>query len=1022
MKPISLLMLLLLLLVIPMDRATYAQRSVKEQTRPEDETVGTQYTKGTAPVEFRGVKVVNGDILTSRLRPTNRVARVYPGGRVPDTMKIAVLLMTWSDSGPIPVPRDTVAKRFFGDSSMIRNCFMDVSYGKMEVVGEVFGWMEFGVSYSAWSSTSSLSGKTDSIFSARFGYDPAKYDYVAELENHDIGYAGLGTVNKTDLPGGDCYINYTRDAFPVPAFVPMYFSSAARTIVHELGHNLGLSHANLLTLADTGVATSTEYGFRLDPMGGGGLQHFNAMSKERLGWIDSTSMLSITKTGTYTIKPLERNGRFIAAKIKPLDVNDFGFYIEYRRPIGYDLFLDRYAGNDGIIVTCPYWYAKWKGAEASTSEANSLSFVLDLDPNEDYGYSLSGNNTFTDSTLGVTIGPIESVTPDSITFAVTLNHVPNLIAWPIPVSPFEAEAGNTNVRFTWHRVAGATSYDLRVDDFSRVTIHSIQVTDSTVVVPSLPLDNSFHRYWYVRANSAQGTTAWSDPVVFWTRSPVPGKTALIGPVVGSAILNTNIQFTWRSAQNAEYYYIYVGRDSLAVSTGQWQLCEFHGRVLDTTKLLSRLSYPGSRYYWMIQVLNSRSNNLSQVGSFEPVAQVPNNAWSIQVSGTNNTLWGVSFADANTGIAVGEGGTILKTVNGGLTWTAQNRGGETDPLYAVSLPTRSSGSVVGPWGRIFLTSDEGTTWNKQSGVMDDGDILQGVSTLGDGSTIAVGYRYVFVPSLKAYGTAFRTTDGGATWERWSSTTAIKPLSGVVLAASRTGIAVGSEGMILRTIDGGSSWFMQRSGTSRSLSAISLSDANTGTVVGDSGTILRTTDGGESWVTQISGTLKKLRGVAQIDSKTCVAVGDSGTILRTTDGGGTWLNQESGCVEALTGVSFSNAHSGTVVGAYGLILHTTNGGTSVGELAPIIPSEYTLFQNYPNPFNPSTTIRYALPHAAHVTLAVFNTLGQQVSVLQNGVVDAGHHEVRFDASVLPSGVYFYRMQAGNYVESRKLLLLK
>jgi hypothetical protein len=85
-------------------------------------------------------------------------------------------------------------------------------------------------------------------------------------------------------------------------------------------------------------------------------------------------------------------------------------------------------------------------------------------------------------------------------------------------------------------------------------------------------------------------------------------------------------------------------------------------------------------------------------------------------------------------------------------------------------------------------------------------------------------------------------------------------------------------------------------------------------------------------------------------------------------------------------------------------------------------YELFDNFPNPFNPSTTIRYGLPTRAQVTLNVYNTLGQLVSVLQRGEQDAGYHEVRFDGSNLPSGVYFYRIQSGRYVEVRKLLLLR
>jgi len=91
-------------------------------------------------------------------------------------------------------------------------------------------------------------------------------------------------------------------------------------------------------------------------------------------------------------------------------------------------------------------------------------------------------------------------------------------------------------------------------------------------------------------------------------------------------------------------------------------------------------------------------------------------------------------------------------------------------------------------------------------------------------------------------------------------------------------------------------------------------------------------------------------------------------------------------------------------------------------PAVAAGYSLDQNYPNPFNPSTTIRYGLPNRARVTLAVFNTLGQQVAILQNGEKDSGHHEVKFDGSNLPSGVYFYRIEAGSFVQTCKLILLR
>jgi hypothetical protein len=92
------------------------------------------------------------------------------------------------------------------------------------------------------------------------------------------------------------------------------------------------------------------------------------------------------------------------------------------------------------------------------------------------------------------------------------------------------------------------------------------------------------------------------------------------------------------------------------------------------------------------------------------------------------------------------------------------------------------------------------------------------------------------------------------------------------------------------------------------------------------------------------------------------------------------------------------------------------------AGTLPGSFSLAQNYPNPFNPSTTIRYELPVSAEVSLTVCDILGREVSVLVNERKEAGTYEVKFDASVLSSGVYLYRLSAGDFVQSRKLLYLK
>ena len=89
---------------------------------------------------------------------------------------------------------------------------------------------------------------------------------------------------------------------------------------------------------------------------------------------------------------------------------------------------------------------------------------------------------------------------------------------------------------------------------------------------------------------------------------------------------------------------------------------------------------------------------------------------------------------------------------------------------------------------------------------------------------------------------------------------------------------------------------------------------------------------------------------------------------------------------------------------------------------LPLEFELSQNYPNPFNPSTTIKFAIPEATMVTLNVFNALGEEVALLVDGFMESGIHEVNFDAVGLNSGMYFYRLQAGDFNQVKKMTLLK
>ena len=105
-----------------------------------------------------------------------------------------------------------------------------------------------------------------------------------------------------------------------------------------------------------------------------------------------------------------------------------------------------------------------------------------------------------------------------------------------------------------------------------------------------------------------------------------------------------------------------------------------------------------------------------------------------------------------------------------------------------------------------------------------------------------------------------------------------------------------------------------------------------------------------------------------------------------------------------------------------LPKTVAGLDTDLIDTVLPEEFNLTQNYPNPFNPSTVIRYELPEAAHVRLEVYNSIGQLVSLPVNDQMEGGYHQAMFNADNLPSGVYFYRLQAEDFVETIKMILLK
>ncbi|MDX1700216.1 MAG: T9SS type A sorting domain-containing protein, partial [Melioribacteraceae bacterium] len=155
-----------------------------------------------------------------------------------------------------------------------------------------------------------------------------------------------------------------------------------------------------------------------------------------------------------------------------------------------------------------------------------------------------------------------------------------------------------------------------------------------------------------------------------------------------------------------------------------------------------------------------------------------------------------------------------------------------------------------------------------------------------------------------------------------------------------------------------------------------------------------------------------------------------IRKTFDGGENIELVKDNSVVVANTLCFVDMNVGYGFDEENRLMKTTNSGEDwivVNELTSmqdekLLFNKHILYQNYPNPFNPSTTIKYSIPNQSNVTLKVFDLLGSEVATLVNKEQSQGNYEVGFDGSELTSGIYFYRLQSGNFVETKKMILLK
>lgn len=417
------------------------------------------------------------------------------------------------------------------------------------------------------------------------------------------------------------------------------------------------------------------------------------------------------------------------------------------------------------------------------------------------------------------------------------------------------------------------------------------------------------------------------------------------------------------------------------------------------------------------------------------------SWSQQNSNTTSQLNSVSPMSFYRAWVCGNNGTVLKTTDGGDNWINYSGNGIPTSLnlvnifmhkmfvwppnyyYVYATGSDSAGSY------IYMTTNDGLNWNNVLTVTGSGARINGIwfrdTTTGFAEGEPVAGRWSF----------WKTTDRGLTWDS----------SGLYLNGQNyTGFPNnlcgrlntynnylyiganynGTETRILRSTDFGTTWTVLNPGISKKLTSLFFVRPEIGMIGGDN-YIYYTTNSGNNWnlsenlpyTPNFVGSVTDTYSIYNFYMKTD-SIG-----LQTIYRGWSWTYWD---VE-LSGIRGIRHMQGVdweiyAVGDSGKIYFRPILYPLVRKIGNEVPGIYNLYQNYPNPFNPSTSIRFDLKNSSNVKLIVYNIQGKEITTLVNEKLNIGSYEVDWTASGYPSGVYFYKLVTDEFVNTKKMVLLK